>query len=250
MHDDKKTLPTARADGSLTSRPQSQVSQAQTFLDDLKKRRPVSSGRLIFALDATLSRQPTWDAASARTAPMFQEAGTIGGLQMQLVFFRGDVLRGCEVRGWFSDPQQLTREMEKITCITGPTRIGKVLDHVLKETKLLKVSALVFVGDALEVEGGDDPDKLAGKAAELGRLGVPAFMFQEGNDPIAERTFEEIARLTGGAYCPFDPGSAHQLGELLRAVARVAVGGPKALEGRKDAGSVKLLTQMKKGGQQ
>ena len=105
---------------------------------------------------------------------------------------------------------------------------------------------MVFVGDAME----EVPDELIGSAGELGRLGVPVFMFQEGNDPIAKRTFEEIARVTKGAYCPFDPGSARQLGELLRAVAAFAAGGTKALEGRKDQSSIKLLTQMKKGGSQ
>jgi hypothetical protein len=103
---------------------------------------------------------------------------------------------------------------------------------------------MVFVGDCME----EELDVLVGSAAELGRLGVPVFMFQEGNEPNVERTFREIATSTKGAYCPFDSGSARQLGELLRAVAAFAAGGVKALEARKDAGSVKLLTQMKKGG--
>ena len=72
-------------------------------------------------------------------------------------------------------------------------------------------------------------DDLCAAAGELGLLGVPAFMFQEGDDPIAEQAFREIARLTRGAYCRFDPGAAHQLAELLRAAAAYAAGGMRAL---------------------
>ena len=44
--------------------------------------------------------------------------------------------------------------------------------------------------------------------------GVPMFLFQEGHDAKAEQTFREIARLTKGAYCRFDQGSAEQLRDL------------------------------------
>jgi hypothetical protein len=240
MHDNKKTLPTARADGSLAPKPQSEV---EAFIEKLKKKHAAAPGRLIFALDATASRQPTWDAACTLTAGMFSEVGAIGGLQMQLVYYRG--LDECKNSQWHANSTDLTTVMTRIVCAAGRTQIGKVLDHAKKETMKLRVSALVFVGDAME----EEPDKLIPAARELGRLGVPVFMFQEGNDPNVEHTFREIATLTKGAYCPFDSGSARQLGELLRAVAAFAAGGTKALEGRKDASSVKLLTQLKKGGQ-
>jgi hypothetical protein len=70
-------------------------------------------------------------------------------------------------------------------------------------------------------------------------------MFQEGDNREVERTFREIARLTHGAYCRFDPGAARQLAELLRAVAVYAAGGMIALAARRDAGAVELLSQMK-----
>jgi hypothetical protein len=72
-------------------------------------------------------------------------------------------------------------------------------------------------------------DRLCHLAGELSILGVPVFMFQEGRNMIAERAFREIARLTGGAYCRFDAGSAGQLRQLLSAVAVYAAGGRKAL---------------------
>jgi hypothetical protein len=61
-------------------------------------------------------------------------------------------------------------------------------------------------------------------------LGVPAFMFHEGGEAIAARTIREIARLTRGAYCRFEPGSAEQLRQLLTAVAVYAAGGRAALQ--------------------
>ena len=70
-------------------------------------------------------------------------------------------------------------------------------------------------------------------------------MFQEGHDREVEKVFCEIARLTRGAYCRFDPGAARELAELLRAVAVFAAGGMTALAARKDAGAIKLLGQMR-----
>jgi hypothetical protein len=226
---------------SMTTAANGSLSKVDAFLADLKKRAPVSNGRLIVAIDATASRQPTWDAACTLTADMFREVDGIGGLEMQLVYYRG--MDECKASRWFCNSIDLTTVMTRIACAAGLTQIGKILSQAQRETRLLKVSALVFVGDAME----ENPDILVHAASELGRLGVPVFMFQEGNDRDVEHTFREIARLTKGAYCPFDSGSARQLGELLRAVAVFAAGGAKALEGRKDAGSVKLLTQMKGG---
>jgi hypothetical protein len=197
-----------------------------------------SSGRLIFALDATASRNSTWEMACQLQADMFREVATVGSLSVQLVYYRG--LSECRSSRWLSQPEHLSGLMEKINCQMGHTQIRKVLVHAKRETQILKVQALVFVGDAME----ENPDDLAHEAAELSRFGVPTFMFQEGRDREVEHTFREIARLTKGAYCPFDAGSARQLGELLRAVAAFAAGGMRALETRKDAGSVKLLGQM------
>ena len=73
----------------------------------------------------------------------------------------------------------------------------------------------------------EDVDRLAKLAGELGLIGVPVFLFQEGREPKAERAFREIARLSRGAYCPFDAGSAKQLRELLTAVAVYATRRPQ-----------------------
>ena len=91
-------------------------------------------------------------------------------------------------------------------------------------------------------------DALAAAAGELALRGVPVFVFQEGGDPVAQGAFREIARLTRGAYCRFDAGAAHQLAELLRAVAAYAAGGMKALTDVSKTGgaaTLKLLEQLK-----
>jgi len=205
---------------------------------------PVSAqgrGRLVFALDATMSRQPTWDMACALQADMFREAAAIGNLDIRLVYYRG--LAECRASGWISDSAQLARLMGRIRCQGGHTQIGKVLGDVRREAVAAGVRAMVFVGDAME-ESADD---LCARAGELGMLKVPAFMFQEGHDPGAEQVFREMARLSGGAWCRFDPGAAAQLRELLRAAAVYAAGGRDALMrlSRTTAGAALLLGQMK-----
>ncbi|MEC7489811.1 MAG: hypothetical protein VYA17_09505 [Pseudomonadota bacterium] len=75
---------------------------------------------------------------------------------------------------------------------------------------------------------------------------MPAFMFQEGNDPIATTAFHQIAKLTGGAHCSFDPSSAQQLKELLSAVAVFAAGGRDALEDYSNTNDAKMVRQITK----
>jgi hypothetical protein len=214
-----------------------------TFLANIRQHRSGGvgggTGRLIFALDATASRQPMWDSACQLQAEMFREVSGIGLLNIQLLFYRG--ISECKASRWTSRSDELLRLMERIMCHAGKTQIGKVLAHAKKETQLLKVAALVFVGDAME----ENPDTLTLDAGELGRLGVPVFMFQEGNDRAVEEVFRQIAVCSHGAYCPFDAGAAKQLGGLLKAVALYAVGGVKALEGRTDEASVRLIEQLR-----
>jgi hypothetical protein len=209
-------------------------------LEFLNKKAEARRARLIFALDATGSRQLTWDMACTLQAEMFREAVNAGSLDVQLVYYRGiDGFDGeCRASRWMA-PAQLTAMMQKIDCRTGQTQIGKVLDHVRKEAIEAGIGALVFVGDAME----ENSDSLVARA---GGMGAPAFMFQEGHDPIAERAFKAIAFASHGAYCKFDAGAARQLSELLKAVVAFVLGGTAALEQRNDAGSIKLLGQLKK----
>jgi hypothetical protein len=196
-------------------------------------------GRLMFALDATASRQPAWDHACELQAEMFSEAASLGGLDIQLAYYRG--FGEFRASPWLGDSAELTRRMTGVRCLGGRTQIGKLLRHAIAETRTRRVNALVFVGDAME----EAIDELCHLAGQLGVLGLPVFLFHEGRDPVAEAAFQQIARLSGGACCPFDGGSARQLRELLRAVAVYAAGGRRALEdfSRSAGGHALLLTR-------
>ena len=214
------------------------------FLEAAKRTPALSGsgrGRLIFALDATMSRQPTWDAAQRLQAKMFEAAARCGGLEVQLVYYRG--LGECRASRFVSDGSGLADLMSRIDVRGGETQIRRVLAHARDEARRAKVGALVFVGDAME----ENPDTLAALGGELALQGVKAFMFQEGNDPSARRVFGEIARLTGGAYSAFDAGASGRLEALLRAAAAYAAGGQKALahEAESDPTARLLLSQMR-----
>jgi hypothetical protein len=209
------------------------------FLAKVKTMPKGEGGKLIFAMDATMSRQPTWDTALGIQGQMFMEAKKVGGLAVQLVYFRG--FNECRASGWVSDPEALAKLMTKVDCRGGNTQIGKVMSHIRNEAQKAKVAAVVFVGDAFE----ENIDGICQKAGEVGLLGVPVFMFQEGHDGTAEKAFREVARLTRGAYYRLDAASASVLAELLRAVAAYASGGKAALENTGSAAARALLQQLK-----
>lgn len=211
------------------------------FIAKLKSLPTVKSGRrgrLIFAMDATASREPSWDQAMRIQGEMFTTAAGLGGLDVQLVWYRG--LREFETSPWVSDSAALLRRMTEVRCAAGETQIVSVLRHAIDETRRQRVNAVVFVGDCME----ESIDTLCQLAGELGLLGVPVFVFHEGGEPVARRAFEEVARLTKGAYCPFDAHSADMLRDLLAAVAAFAAGGLAALEdlGRRRGGAALRLT--------
>jgi hypothetical protein len=243
----KTIKPTSGSDVRPVDSPGVPASSANDIAAFVAKARAMSPhragarGRLVFALDATMSRQPTWDMACTLQADMFREAGSLGSLDIRLVYYRG--FNECRASGWISDSAQLARLMSKIDCQGGNTQIGKVLSETRREAVAAGVRALVFVGDAME----ENADALCASAGELGLLKVPVFMFQEGADATAEQTFREIARLTGGAWCRFDPGAAAQLRELLRAAAAYAAGGREALLqlAKTTSGAARLIGQMK-----
>jgi hypothetical protein len=233
---DKTPAPRTKTDRAVSEK--SSVSDIESFLKRTRSVPPGGGqGRLIFAMDATMSRQPSWDTACQIQGEMFSAVGGVGSLDVQLVYFRG--IGECAASKWVGDPVALGSLMSRISCRGGHTQIGKVLSHARREATAGKVSAMIYVGDCME----EDVDDLCAKAGELGLLGIPAFVFQEGQDMHAERTFREIARLTGGAYCQFDSGSAKLLTELLRAVAVYATGGRKALADQCGGAGARLLLQ-------
>ncbi|HYN38912.1 MAG TPA: VWA domain-containing protein [Rhodospirillales bacterium] len=227
-------------DKSLTT-PASAV-EVDAFLHRLERsgaRATPTRGRLLFALDATGSRQAAWDHAARIQAEMFIAAQAVGGLKIQLCFYRG--YGEFKVSPWLADAAPLLRMMTSVSCRAGETQIARVLQHAINEAMAQRVGALVFVGDCCE----ETIDPLAARAGQLGALGVPAFMFHEGADPRAAQAFQEIARLTRGAYCRFDAASPDALRQLLCAVAVYAAGGGPALLRHAAAagGDVKRIAQ-------
>ncbi|NKW71777.1 VWA domain-containing protein [Rhodobacteraceae bacterium R_SAG10] len=216
--------------------------EIDAFLRHARQLAPVADqarGRLIFALDATLSRQPTWDMACALQGEMFTAAAAVGDLSVQLVYFRGH--REIRASRWVNNAAGLRDLMVRIDCRGGLTQIQRVLGHAKKQAERKPLAALVYVGDAME----ENVDRLCAIAGELGLLNVKAFMFHDGPDPQAERAFREIARLTGGAYLPFSAASAADLKALLGAVATYAAGGRKALASVGSATARRLLSDIR-----
>jgi len=240
VKDDRRSnLPTgSKTGGDVSSR--AEIDAFLTTVRSMPSQGPTGRrGRLVFAMDATASREPSWDRACHIQGEMFHQTAALGGLDVQLVFYRG--FGECKASKWTSDPTELGRVMTGVRCLGGQTQIRKVLRHAVKETRREKVGALIFVGDAFE----EDIDAVCHAAGELGVLGVPVFVFHEGGDPLAARGFQQIATLTRGAYCPFDSASADRLKELLAAVAVYAAGGRQALlnYGAGKGEAVKLLTR-------
>ncbi|MDE2229268.1 MAG: VWA domain-containing protein [Alphaproteobacteria bacterium] len=221
------------------SRQSAEVAAFLEKLDTLPVRaRPASvKGRLMFAMDATASREPSWDRACCIQGEMFEAASGLGGIEIQLVYYRG--YAECKASRWFTTAAELQNAMRAVSCVAGETQIERVLRHAIASARAERLDALVFVGDAME----ENPDVLVQLAGELALLNVPAFLFHEGNDPVVARTFREIARLSRGAYAPFDSASAAELKVLLGAVAAYAAGGRKALVdyGQKAGGGALLL---------
>jgi hypothetical protein len=233
----------AKSANSVTAKGEGDVS---AFLDKVRSMpTPAKSedrGKLIFAMDATMSRQPSWDRALSIQAEMFAETSRIGGLDVQLVYFRG--FNECRASKWVSEPKALAKLMTTVDCRGGNTQIAKTLSHVKKEISINKVNAVIYVGDAME----ENIDALCQSAGEIGMLGTPIFTFQEGDNRDAETAFQEMAKLSRGAYFKLNEQSAHMLRELLSAVAVYAAGGKAALISHaksKGGNSDLLLKQLK-----
>ena len=179
--------------------------------------------RIIFGLDATASREATWDQASQIQHEMFAAVQTDQRLAVQLCFYRG--FRELKASGFCHSATELQGLMSQVRCAGGHTQIGRLLKHTLKVAQKDTLKAVLFVGDAIE----ESVDDLCGQAGLLGLKKIPLFIFHEGGDAAVERTFRVMAKLSGGAYAPFDLASPDQLKRLLAGVAAYATGGRAAL---------------------
>ena len=206
------------------------------------KKSGLSAGRLLFAMDATASREASWDQACHIQEEMFTQTAALGGLDVQLCFYRG--FNEFQYSHWCSSSVELLNYMQNVYCVGGHTQIKRVLQHAIDESRKQKVNALVFVGDCVE----ENPDDLCQLAGQLALYGVPIFLFHEGNEANAARRFRQLAKISNGAYSSFDSQSAQHLKDLLSAVAIYAAGGQSALQDfNKSKGRVMLRLSGNKG---
>lgn len=194
---------------------------------------------MLFAIDATASRQPTWDTASHLQQEMFRSTVKLATLAVQLCYYRG--FNQFSASQWLTDSAQLARLMEQVQCEGGHTQIARLLRHAQAEHRKSAIKALVFIGDAVE----ENPDSLCNLAGQCGILQLPLFLFQEGRDATVEQTLRSMAKVSGGAYARFDAHSASTLAALLGAVASYAAGGREALENSASDSAKLLLQQIK-----
>lgn len=190
-------------------------------------------------MDATASRQPTWDRACHLQREMFLAASQGTSLCVQLCYFRG--FKDFYTGPWTTDSQQLAEAMGRVFCEGGHTQIQRTLRHALAEHARKPIQAVVFIGDAME----ESADTLCQLAGECGIRKLPLFIFQEGQIADAQRCFRSMAKLSGGAWASFDQNSADTLAALLGAVASYASGGMAALERQGTRGAKLLLEQLK-----
>ncbi len=195
-------------------------------------------GRLLVGIDATASRQPTWDQACQVQGDMFGAARGLGGLAIQLVFFRSHA--EMKRTPWLHDAEALRQRMQGVRCLGGFTQIGRLLRYAHDEHQRNPMAAMVFIGDAVE----EDMDALCHQAGQSGLSGLPLFLFQEGGNPQAAACFRQMARLSGGAYAPFDINSPDRLRALLAGVAAFAAGGVAALQTQRSAVAGLLAGQL------
>lgn len=227
-------LPNKRATANELSRFLQQSQQLPQRVDS----KPSHGGRLIFAMDATASRQPSWDRACHIQARMFSATDQLGGIQLQLCHYRG--INEFYSSSWINNSQALLKQMNQVSCAGGYTQLGRVLEHCLAEHTRQPVQAVVIIGDAVE----ENINSLCVKAGKLGMLGVPLFMFQEGSDHHVSSHFKQMAQLSHGAYARFDESSADYLAKLLAAVATFASGGVEALQRSSNSAAHQLLQQL------
>ncbi len=195
--------------------------------------------RLLFAIDATASRQPTWDRACHQQQAMFREAARVASLRVQLCYYRG--FNDFFASDWIDSAERLGALRGGVYCEGGHTQIARLLRHAQAEHARSAIRAVVFIGDAVE----ENPDTLCNLAGQCGIRSLPLFMFQEGPDPAVEQCFRQMSRVSKGAYARFDQHSASTLASLLGAVASFAAGGRPALEKQGGEGAKLLLEQLR-----
>lgn len=176
-----------------------------------------------FIIDATASRQDTWDTAQKTQAAMLSELanGFADRVTIELVTFGGDVLNAPTQAVSHIDAAKRLAEVE---CKAGSTQFIDALQPFV-ERKDNRTKSIIIVGDFFE----ENIETVYDVARKLAQKKIKIFTFQEGHydNDDTETFFRELARITGGAYAKF--GSPVQLSKLCADVIDLTLGGCNAL---------------------
>jgi hypothetical protein len=196
--------------------------------------------RLVFAVDATASREPAWAAARKVTDALVKALP--GELDVALAVHGGS--RVHTFTAFTSDATTLRDRAAGVTCEAGLTRLLPILSVSLKQPG---VRVVIYIGDVFE-ESVSQGRRLADA---MGAQGAKLIVLHDTADPASRRDVEvfwDLAKRTGGCVLPFDANAPGRLRDLLSAVAVYAVGGEKLLRQRRHElpGAVALLEHLGK----
>lgn len=198
--------------------------------------------RLVFAADATASREEQWEAAKELTDALF--SAIPGGIEVALAVHGGGRLHTWTP--FTSRPDKLRDLAARVKIQAGETRLLDVLRRTLEDPR---ISVVVYIGDRFE------------ESRELARQVAKALKLQQTRLIIlhdrgmgydleiedAASVFAALAELTGGTVLPFDISALARLRELLAAVAVLAIGGTSMLAAKQETmpGARLLLQHLK-----
>ena len=197
---------------------------------------------LLFAMDATASREPAWAAAQKITSKMFEQIPA--DLRVALAYHSGGELK--EVTPYTDNAKQFADKVHQVRCQAGATALNAILSNAA-QTRGLK--ALVYIGDCFE----EDEQTAYDIAKQLKMTGTKCFFFHDTSCGSgwsvdgAREVFDNIVTITGGAVMDFNDQVIQESGDLLQAVAVFASVGKKALENKTLTlpGADKLLGRLK-----
>ena len=180
--------------------------------------------RLVFAFDATASREPAWATARRVTDALFKALP--GELDVALAVHGGSRLH--TFTAFTTNANTLRDRAAGIVCEAGHTRLLAILSESLKRPG---VRVITYVGDVFE----ESLSRGRRLADTMGQHGIRLIVLHDTADRDARRDAEiflDLARRTGGCVIPFDATAPERLRELLAAVAVYTVGGITGLQER------------------
>jgi hypothetical protein len=201
----------------------------QRFTARREERQRITS--LGFLIDATASREASWEAAQASQAKMFRATAKLGALSIRLLHFGGEQLTD---HGRMTSARELAAAMASVRCAGGYTQILPGLSVFLRDPPEGRADAIILIGDCFE----ESPAEAEQIALALKEAGIRVFCFLEGEDWTAEAVFRRLAELTGGRFARL--GEELPLGALCEGVALLTAGGSKAVK-RLENKQVRLL---------